>query len=61
MSFDFPFVIDFPFVRLFGVRQFCYYPYLHIYMNTHLPGLVQVLQQKVAGLNYKMKKKVNYN
>jgi hypothetical protein len=20
---------DFPFVRLFGVRQFCYYPYLH--------------------------------
>ena len=19
---------DFPFVRLFGVRQFCYYPYL---------------------------------
>ena len=20
---------DFPFVRLFGVRKFCYYPYLH--------------------------------
>ena len=26
---------DFPFVRLFGVRLLCYYPYLRIYYNTH--------------------------
>jgi hypothetical protein len=40
---------DFPFVRLFGVREFCYYPYLVNHKplkNTRLVGTFPTIQHQ---------------
>ena len=46
---------DFPFVSLFGVRQFCYYPYLVLLVDeTEVPGETTDLSE-VADKHYHIK------